>query len=296
MKVNLGISWLSGIALLVGAILGIGISLVGTWGVWRSVPLINAHAQSILDLFDETLTSSAQGLKIVNDTLSQTVDTVIYVQQSAEDLSTSLNDTIPFIDNVGSLVGNDMKSVVEDTQTSLQSAETSARLVDDTLRVITGLPLIGNMLGQRYAPKVPLSQSIGDVANSLDQLPTSLTEIQTGLTATADNLRGIQSEVTVLKEKVTEAETQLESAQTVIADYQEQVDALQQRMTALRQSVPRWLLWYKWGMTVFFVWLGIAQIGLLLQGIHILNQTAAGKPAIATEPAGDSEVESIRNR
>jgi hypothetical protein len=210
---------LIGFILLVGALVGVGFSLVSLQYIWRIEEPISQSLSRNLDLIDSTLQTSADGLEIVSISLEQTIQTVALLKGASENLTASMESSIPSIEQSSTLIEEDLVDVINNTITSLESSQASARLIDDTLGFITSLPLVG----QRYAPALPLSESIGLVQNSLIGLPDSLIELGQGMRQTANNLRGIQTEIMALSADVQQAESSLTQSQEVIQEYQTQV-------------------------------------------------------------------------
>jgi len=258
----------SAILLILGALLGIFLAVGGTLYLWGNENRLNSQVTRGLDLIDNTLETSAEGLELLNQSLLRTTSTIALLKETSDELSSSLDSTIPIVEQMGTMIGEDMTTVVRDTQASLSSAQSSARLVDDTLRIITSLPLIG----QRYAPALPLGESIGNVTESLEGLPDSFRDIQHQMNTAAGQLETIQSEVESLAENITEAENSITEAQGVIGEYESQVSTLQERMAGIRQNFPRWIRSFNWGITLFLIWMAIAQVGLINQALSQIRR------------------------
>ena len=96
----------------------------------------------------------------------------------------SMDDSGGLIRSTADLVGVEMVGFVNNTQTSLTSVQSSARVVDDFLGLLSSLPLIG----ARYKPDVPLEDSIALVKTSMDPLPDSLLKIRRDLDVSAANV------------------------------------------------------------------------------------------------------------
>jgi len=258
----------SAVLLILGALLGIFLAVGGTIYIWANEDRFNTQVTQGLDLIDDTLETSADGLDLLNHSLQQTTSTIGLLKETSSELSTSLDGTIPLVEQMGSVIGEDMTTVVRDTQASLSAAQSSARLVDDTLRIITAIPLIG----QRYAPSLPLGESIENVSQSLDGLPDSFRDIQQQMNTAAGQLESIQGEVESLAENITDAENSISDAQGVIGEYESQVSTLQERMADIRQNFPGWIRTFNWGITLFLVWMAVVQVSLINQALNQIQQ------------------------
>ncbi len=79
----------------------------------------------------------------------------------------------------------------------------------------------------------------------------------------------------------------VEEAQGVIQSYQDQVTELENDLKSFQAQFPTWLTAAKWGLSLFFLWLGIAQVGLFLQGTALLG---TGPSAVVVAETRDDAV------
>jgi len=266
-----------GAVLLLGAGIGIVISLLGLVGVWTAAPKVETAVVKTIERVSESLTTTQEGLDVIAESMQQASDTLLIMETVASEMALSVDQTIPMVDRAGTLVGEHMTEIVQETQTSLDAAQSSAKLVDDTLGLITSLPIIG----RRYAPANSLSSSISGVSQSLDELPSSFLELQANLKIASSNLKTMQDQVQALGVNLKNISGSMEKAQGVVEDYQVQVTGLEADLQTFQEQVPSWLTGLKWGLTLFFLWMGIAQLGLFLQGAALLG---------GQQPVADTEV------
>jgi uncharacterized protein YoxC len=258
---------LAGTALLAGAVIGILLSAAGLGFVWIGAPWVETKLSGLLNLTGRTLDTTQTGLAVISNSLDQSQKTVQLMGATASDISASIDQTVPMVQSTANLAGKDMTGIIKSTQNSLASAQTSARLVDDTLNLITSLPLIG----QRYSPNASLSDSIGQISKSLDGLPGSLADLQQNMNASADNLQTIREKVQNLSADIHGMDTSLGEAKLVVQSYQAQVTELQTDLGKARQSLPAAIITAKIVGSLFFIWLALAQLGLALQGVGMLR-------------------------
>jgi hypothetical protein len=65
----------------------------------------------------------------------------------------------------------------------------------------------------------------------------------------------------------------LRDAQGVVSRYQGVVASLQADMRTLRGELPSGLNLVAWGIALILIWLGVAQVGLLSQGLEMLGRS-----------------------
>lgn len=196
----------------------------------------------------------------------------------------ALGGTIPTVDAVAKLLGQQLPATLGATRETLSSLASTAQIIDDFLAALTSIPLFNI---QRYSPEVPLSQGVQEVATSLEEIPRSLGEAQEGLAAAGDGLEGLQGELDAMVESVSGISASLENARTVLVEYQAVVADLQSLVTRSREGLPQWLRWLRIGLSLILVWLGIAQIGLLTQGWELIRRSRKSPPA--AEPAASED-------
>lgn len=260
-------SRLTGVIYVVGALFGLIISVGGLVVLWTTRDDVTGGILNTVALAGRTLEATQETVLVVSDSLDQAGTELLTIQRILEDVAGTLEDSGGLLTATSSLVGSDMPGFVEEAQSSLTTMQASARLVDDTLRFVSSIPLIGG----RYRPEVTLQESVGEVSRSLDPLPETFRKIQRELDVSAANVDIIQSEVDQLAVEIDGIETSLSSAQSVaeryrliLVDFQGKYDRLEQRLPVLFTTIYL-------GLTLILIWIFITQLGLLLHGIQLMR-------------------------
>jgi methyl-accepting chemotaxis protein len=261
---------LAGLLLIFGAILGSLTAAAGLVWVWQAEPGASVAITDTIDLLDTTLTTTADATLMVNGSLVQMKDNLGVIRISLENASTTMQSTADVTGSVADLIGEDFSNVVVETQQSLSSVQNSARMIDSTLSLISGIPLIGPSLSGGYRRDMPLESSILEVSNSLEPVPASLRDVQNGLQQTAQNFELMGNDLDDLIVTIDEIETGLSSAEAMMTDYQGLFTRSQERLQNARTAAPDLVRMLLWIGTAFFVWLLIAQVALFLQGVDLL--------------------------
>ncbi|HEU5089583.1 MAG TPA: hypothetical protein VFT99_19140, partial [Roseiflexaceae bacterium] len=176
-----------------------------------------------------------------------------------------ITDTIPTLDTLSSVVGDDMPRTISTTRQALDSAQSTARVAD---QLLTAISSIGLLNAQVYNPQVPLNVAIGQVAQSLDALPTSLSRMKTSINSASGSLLRVQQDTAGVASSVGEIRASLTQARDVLSRYQNTVTQLHNEVTSARSALPTWLSAVRWGGGLLMIWLGAAQIGLITQGME----------------------------
>ncbi len=252
-----------------GAVTGIIFSGYALITYWKNQNRILDQFLSSVSLLDQTLTTTHSGLSVVDDAIQKAREDIgmtrIFLLQTAD----AVGNTSPTLTSIADLFGEDLIAIVDDTQTSLNSAESSAKLIDDTLKIISALPFIGS----RYAPSQPLGESIAQISTTLDNLPASLTDIQDGLNSTVEDLDDIETSVSTVAESIAEIDTDLENASAVIKEYQTITTELHDNLVVFQQDLPGWIKTFSYTISFLFAWISIASFGLFGAGTLMLKQS-----------------------
>lgn len=265
-----------GFLLVVAAVGGLLFSLYGLITVWRLRPVALKNANSSLDLVQASLNTTSQGLTVAGQSLDSTSASIRALESAVSVTSKTFEDTVPLFATLKDLTSDELPKTVESAQTSLLAAQESAKIIDSVLRALVSIPFVNKDI---YNPPVPLDQALGDVSKSMDGLPAALKTIGTSMEATSDNLEVMRADMDQMATDIRGINTSLKDAQGVVAAYQQLVDDLDGKLKDIRPQVPGWLNSLAWFITLAFLWLGIAQFGLLLQGLQLLGFSLAPKPA-----------------
>lgn len=267
---------ITGILLIVASVLGLVLALVGLVGIWsarnRAVDTIQTQVALTVSVLDTT----AQGLDVADTALQTTQATVGTLNSTVQTLAKSITDTVPLMDSLTTVLGKDFPRTIETTQKSLDSAQASAEIIDNVLRLVTSIPFFP---GDPYNPDVPLSVALGDVSRSLDSMPDSFRDMESNLVKTNANLALMQSDIEKVAADVSQVQSNLEQARRIISQYKDAALQLQSRLQKLQEMIPAVVNTTLIVITLFLLWLAIAQLGLLTQGLDLLKQAQSEKPS-----------------
>ena len=265
-----------GFLLIVAALGGLIFSLYGLVSVWRLRPVALNNANSSLDLVQASLDTTKQGLTVADQSLNSTMASIGALESAVTTISKTFEDSVPVIQTLTDLTATELPQTVVSAQTSLVAAQESAKIIDSVLRALVSIPFVNKDI---YNPPVPLDVALGDVSKSLDGLPASLKSIGTSMKATSGNLEIMRADMDQMATTIRGINTGLEDAQGVIQQYQQLINDLDQRLENTRPKVPGWINSLAWVITLAFLWLGIAQFGLLLQGLQLFGVPLESRPS-----------------
>lgn len=266
-----------GLLLMIAAIIGLVFSIGGLVAIRRVEPNITTSLQSVVTLLNTTMKTTSDGLTVTKDSLKAAVDTVGNLQTSLETTATTMESADPLLGEIVTIMNKELPNTIKATQQSLTTAQESARMIDGLLTSLSAIPLLGSSFG--YNPEVPLSEALGQVASSLDGLPDSFANMESSLTDTRSNIQTFQADMSVMAASVGEIESSVAQYEQVVTNYQTSIDQVQAQLETLSAQIPQLTRILVIGLTVFLVWMAIAQLGLFTQGWELLTE-GGRRPAV----------------
>lgn len=263
---------LVGVLLLLAAVLGLIFSIGAVVYVWRIEQPAVESLQSTIDLLGQTMETTAQGLTITQSAVKSSVDTISALQSTVQTTASTIKSSGPMVNEITALMQNDLPNTIKATEASLRSASQSARVIDGLLGTLSSIPLLGSSLN--YDPKVPLSTALSDVADNLSNLPQAFENMQESLEETTGNLDTFEADLTVMAKSIGEIQSSVAQYDQVIEGYKFSITQVKAGLNNLKTNVPTFVHFLVLAMTVFFVWMAIAQLGLLTQGWELVTEPA----------------------
>lgn len=262
---------LIGYSLIFAAALGLIFSLGGLIASWVYAPSLSQTLQEQVQLAESIMETTAQGLEVASQTLDATRLTIQTLDETVQTFSEAITDTMPLLETIGSVVGEDLPATIQSTQTSLNSAQQSARVIDGVLSTITAIPLFP---GDPYRPEVPLYVALGEVSRSLNGLPSSFRGMQDNLTRSGANLATARADIQRVRGEVVRVKNNLKQAQDILKQYRQTALTLGNQLESFRLAIPAMMRWASLFLSLFWLWLATAQLGLLTQGLELSRRPA----------------------
>jgi methyl-accepting chemotaxis protein len=256
-----------GVIMICISALGFLMSIFLLFQVWYyRQPAINS-LQAGLQQSSAILQTTGEGLTVIDQVVKNVYTTTVYLDDATYALGETMQSTSRFMDSAGVFVGEDLINTITNTQTALDSAQSSAVVIDNILSTLSKIPLIGIT----YNPPTPLNKALGEVSDSLNPVQASLKNFQINLDNTNVNMQVLSDQISTLGLKIGIINNNLIQAQTTINSYRSQVDSLISTVERAKTSLPTWITTLAWMLTAIILWLVLIQIGILLQGIMLLS-------------------------
>ena len=260
-------SRITGLALIIAAVMGLGLSLAGLIFLGRFSSRISTNLLSTLEYLDRALAITSDGLETAESSLKAADSALGSLVSTLDGVNESLQGMDPTLTALSTLLGKGLPETIKATQDSLDSAQTSAKNIDNVLTSLSRIPFLGTLV---YNPEVPLNETLGDISDSLDAIPRSLRDAKSGLDTADKNLATITSDLGNVAQSTDQIDHSIADALLVIDEYQTLVADMQKRTKDLRQELPGQLRLATLAAALLLIWLAITQIGLLAQGVEFL--------------------------
>jgi methyl-accepting chemotaxis protein len=252
-----------GITFITAAIIGLILSVGGIVLVWVvRVPLTD-NLLNTVDLIGTTLEATNTGLATVDETLSKTISNISTLEITIQTASSAVDDSVPMVETISDLLTTNFPDAIEATQTGLITLQDAARSIE------------------RYAPEKSFTDSVEDISTSLEPISQSLLDMEGSLTTTKTNMVTIASQLRTISQNIGDLKSSLSDIQLVLEEYQDVIATAQEKVDLIHENMGLFINVTAWIFTIIFVWLGIAQLGLLTQGLERVDW----------HPRGDTDVE-----
>lgn len=246
-------------------------------------------ADGFVETANASLNTVEEGLERSRQAISSISETIGAVRTTAVNLASTAEDTQPMLDELALLVGRDIPNTISDVQGAIPNISQTAKVVDDTLRLLSRLqvretvPLINYEinfgLGVEYDPEVPFDQAIEEVALGLapiavasDNLEVELQTSKANMALFSSDLEGLAVDLDLLNEYVSEFRPLLDEYSTLVED-------MRTGLAASRASLEVQLSAAKQTIAIAAVWLALSQLLPLYVGIELFMGKRMVSPA-----------------
>lgn len=230
-----------------GRLLGSLISFGGGLGLAVSLvllvlgPLLLIRLGGWAELQLHSMAESARSLAATSrssrSALSAGADSLHSAREALLTVEDSLQNVDPLLTSVRSLLGDDLPTTIDATETALLSAQQGAAAMD---RVLRGLRLFG----LDYNPELPLDQSLAATAQGLAPLPASLQAVEASLVTSQQDLTGVRTDLTAVAADLDDLAQEMDRTADSLSGYAGQLDLAAGAMDRLseRTRLVGWLL------------------------------------------------------
>jgi hypothetical protein len=238
---------------------------------------------------DNGLALSVETMETVSATLVQTQSALVSVNDSLDtaaqttaNLSTTVADTIPLLDQVSVVITEQLPENIEAIQMAVPNIAAVATVVDDALTRLSDfeidqtIPIPFNPieihydLGIDYDPEIPFGDSMEELGTSLEGLPEELRALQDELEVSAANLETLSNDLLAASGDIEAINTELAKFIPLLDQYLGLLDQVILAVEQLRVDIANNLDTIKMVGTILPIALALTQLAPLVVGWDLL--------------------------
>ena len=262
-----------GIILISAAIFGWMIALTGIITVWAVRPGLTETAVTQVDGLKATLKITSTGLEVTDKSLGAIITSLGALETTVETTAGTINATAPFMDSLIAVTDTNLPETVANLQTSLDTAQEGAQVIDNALGVVTRIPILSSFLGgDAYDPATPLSDGLAKVSGGLDNMANTFENMTNSLQNTRDSITAVQAGINEMAASIGEITANLEDAQQVMREYQKFAENMLGFLERWGDRLPEIIAGLAIGLTVLLLWVAATQLGLFLYGMELARR------------------------
>ncbi len=273
-----------GVFVMIAGILGLVLSLAGLGIVWVAKPAVTIYASTTIDTLNKSVITSQSVMETTAQALGATVDSVDALSTMLRTTATTVEDVKPVLDEIDTIMSVTLPSTLRATTASLYTAQEAAQVLEGAIQsldafrsILSATPLLGNLVGppgEPYSPEEPLADSLGELAANLEGLPGTFVQMSDSLNSTDDNLESIEDNLITMSDSVKLISSSLSEYERMVVQSQSSMDDVTSILTNIQSNLPTILNWVAIALTLFFVWLLVAQVVIFSQGLELYHGTA----------------------
>ncbi len=248
------LSW----TLIVLSVILLLLSLVGIGAIWIYKEPLTRQVVTRLQAIDAELAQAQTTLQSSQAELERTLRIVDAAQQALSKLAQQSTSAKSLFDNIQSTLNDQLLPDLKTTRERIGSARATLESLKSALEGVSN-----------FIPSVDLKGP--------DQILTNLIDSTNSLDSEIANVEGIAQQAStfvsdtsyLLGGDFTQTRTSLENFLTATKDYQKKVTDWRTQVKQLIEMTPVWIDRASISLTIFLLWFGLSQFGLLLHGLSL---------------------------
>jgi hypothetical protein len=238
------------------------LSVAGIVAVWiYNEPLTQKVTAQLSDI-DSQLAQAETTLKSSEQELARALRILDASQAALEKLTQKTNNAANLFGNIQSTLDDQLLPNLKTTRNRIQSARTTLESLQSVLSGVSS-----------FIPGVDISlpgKVVSDLITSAKSLDTEIANVES-VAEQASTFVGDTS--FLLGGDLSGTRESLQNFLTSTQDYEKKVADWRRQVADLKANAPTWIDQACLALTVFLLWFGISQFGLLLHGLNMRRGT-----------------------
>jgi len=236
----------------------LALSVVGIGAAWIYNEPLTRESVSQLTAIDNELSLAQTTLASSRTELERALRIVDATEKGLEKLAEQSTSAESLLDGIQGTLDDRLLPELKTTRARIESARTA---LESLQSVLTGIA--------NFIPGVNLGapdQIVNDLIASADSLDTEIANVEVVVKQASTFVSDTSY---LLGGDLTETRNSLESFIVAIEQYEQKVTDWRKQVTDVVEALPVWIDRASISLTVFLLWFGLSQFGLLLHGLSI---------------------------
>jgi chromosome segregation ATPase len=234
------------------------LSVVGIGAIWYYKGPLTREATGRLTEIDTQLAQAQATLQSSEKELQRALRIVDAAQSALEKMAQQTGSAKSLFDSIQGTIDDQLLPDLKTTRQRIDSARTTLESLQSLLKSVSA-----------FVPGVDLNaptKTLADLIASTHSLDTEITNVE----ALATQASTFVSDTSfLLGGDLTETRTSLQNFIAYIQEYEKKVGGWRDQDKNLLEKTPGWINQISIALTIFLLWFGISQFGLLLHGLSL---------------------------
>jgi ABC-type transporter Mla subunit MlaD len=235
--------------------------------VWQLRQAVNTQISASVQLAQDSLTTTDNTLVVLDRQVEAVSSVATQVGAAANTTTQVIDATNQSLQSALHLLRSEMPATLDGAHAAVVSAQSAASLIDTTLAAIPFIPGLANA----YNPPVPLHDSLGNLAQSLDQLPALTKSLADDLASADAALPEARRNATSVAQTLEKNPLEASQLHQNIAQYRDQVARLRQEVADVQAKADQWLTWIAIAVTFIVVWIAVFHAAIVYAALRWLR-------------------------
>ncbi len=270
---------LLGVILFVVGIIGVVLAFAGIYFGLDAIDQIGAGLNSGLELALDSLATIQDTITLTKTAVTEAGNSIQTVEKAAADMSTTIGDTGPLVDQMSVVVAQEIPNSVEAIQSSLVPAAEVAKQMDNTLLALSAFSLDQSFLGFDlqfdlgidYQPEEPLDESLLAIGSSLDGVADELRNLEPLMATNSSNVTLMSENVALIAEDIATINTVIADINPLLDQYADIFTEIETSLKQVQTDLSNYLQIVKIVLIVLMLWLAVMQTTAVVLGYEMMT-------------------------
>ena len=176
-------------------------------------------------------------ISLVNDGLENVSESFDIVSASLQTMKGYVSGIEPVLSSVKKIVGTDLVNIAERGRDSLLAAAQGSKIVDDSLTLLSRLPLIKF----EYQPKKSLNESLLDLSDTFASIPESLNTLEVELTTSTKDLNSFEDQFEDLTKNVNNMKGTMSETSLSVRGFLDNLLRYKDELPKIQKNIIIWI-------------------------------------------------------